>query len=83
MLPMLVAFAGIIYIILIRPGHKQQQQLSKLISGLKIADRIKLSCGIIGTIKTIEGKYLTLEIAKEVIITADKLSVLEILPENT
>lgn len=83
MLPMVLALAGIIYFILIRPDHKQQNKLSKLISELKVSDRIKLSSGIIGTIKTVEKQYLTLEIAKEVIITVDKLSVLERMPENT
>ena len=82
MLPMLLAFASITYFMLIRPQYKQQQKLSKLIAGIKTEDKIKLSSGIIGTIKTIEEQYITLEVADKVTITVDKLSVMAVLPKT-
>jgi preprotein translocase subunit YajC len=81
-IPMMIAVAAIAYFMLIRPQYKQQKTLSKLISNLKVADKIKLSSGIIGTIKNIDKQYLHLEIANEVIIMVDKSAVASMLPDN-
>lgn len=59
--PFLVIIA-IFYFLLIRPQKKQRDKHNQFISQLKTGDEIITSSGIVGTIKTLGDKTITLQI---------------------
>ena len=69
----LIIFA-IIYFFMIRPNKKRMAEYQKMISSLKVGNRI-LAAGIYGTIKKINEKSIELEIAKGVVIEVSKNAV--------
>ena len=60
-LPLIVMFV-IFYFLLIRPQQKRQQELNKLIEGVKKGDRVVTSGGIIGTIAGVQNDYVILKV---------------------
>ncbi|MBQ9270946.1 MAG: preprotein translocase subunit YajC [Alphaproteobacteria bacterium] len=65
----------IFYFFLIRPQQKKIKEHSLMVNALKIGDKVLLSCGIYGKIKKIKDDKLTLEIAPNVEISVDKMTV--------
>ncbi len=65
MLPMLLMF-GIIYFLIIRPQQKQQKQQKAMLGAMKKGDKVVTNSGIFGTITGMTEATLTLEIAKNV-----------------
>lgn len=55
---------------------KQEGEREKILSSLKINDKIITISGIYGKIKKIDGNIVKLEIAKDVIIEIDKASII-------
>lgn len=66
LLPMLVMF-GLIFLIfwflLIRPQKKEMERHQKLLSGLKVGDQVVTAGGLFGTIKSVDGPVIQLEIS--------------------
>ena len=60
-LPLILIFV-IFYFLLIRPQQKKQQQLTKMIDGLRKGDRVVTAGGMIGTIMSIQNDYLVLKV---------------------
>lgn len=58
----IVFILGIFYFLVFRPQQKRQKQQEKFLGELKKGDRIVTSHGIIGTIKLLGDKIVTLEI---------------------
>lgn len=56
----------IMYVLLIRPQQKRQQELAKMQGGLKKGDRVVTQAGIIGTIAGIGETTATLQVDKDV-----------------
>lgn len=65
----------IFYLFLIRPQQKKIKEHSAMVNALKTGDKVLLSSGIYGTIKKIKDDKLTLEIAPNVEISVDKMTV--------
>ena len=70
LIPLLLIF-GIFYFLIIRPQSKKLKDHQKLISELKIGNKIITSSGIYGKIKSIDkdSDKISIEIADNVIIT--------------
>ena len=60
-LPMILMFA-IIYFLMIRPQQKKAKEAQKFLTELKKGDRVVTASGIIGTIKNLSEKLVTLEV---------------------
>lgn len=60
-IPLLMIF-GVFYFLILRPQQKKQKEQLKFISELKRGDMVITQAGIIGTIKTVNDKFVTLEV---------------------
>lgn len=56
----------IMYVLLIRPQQKRQQEMTKMQGALKKGDRVVTQAGIIGTIAGIGDTTATLQVDKDV-----------------
>ena len=71
----LIAFALIMYALIIRPQQRQQKQQKKMIAAIKKGDQIVTSGGIHGRVTGVTDDVLTLEIADRVRIKLNKSAV--------
>jgi preprotein translocase subunit YajC len=69
---MVVFFIAMMYFLLIRPQKKQQQKQQQMLEALKKGDRVVTSGGMIGTIRSIVGSVVTLEVGDKVAIQVKK-----------
>ena len=72
--PYIIIFA-LFYMLLIAPARKRQQKTRDMLAGLKTGDRVVMTCGIHGTIVSIEGDMVQLRIADKVKIDVSKASI--------
>jgi len=75
MILMLVVVFGIMYFMMIRPQQKRQKEIQKMRESLKVGDKVVTAGGIHGKIKEISDKDFLIEIAENVKIRVDKVSV--------
>ena len=71
-----VVFA-IIYFFMVRPAKKRMAEYQKMIDSLKVGARVLVG-GIYGTIKKINEKTIEVEIAKGVVVEANKNAVADV-----
>ena len=62
-LPVFLAIFGLIYLGVIRPQRNLQKKQQDLVSSLKKGDEVVVSGGLIGTIRGLTDRVITLEIA--------------------
>lgn len=79
---LLIAFFGLIYFMMIRPQHKQQQKRKAMLDGLQLADKIVTIGGIQGVIKALRENNLLLEIAENVEVTILRTAVGHVIEED-
>ena len=68
---------GILYFFMIRPGKKRMAEYQKMLSSIKVGDRV-LAAGMYGTVKSVDEKTVHLEIAKGVVVEMNKNAVVNI-----
>lgn len=66
---------GVMYFLIIRPQLKEKEAHDKLLSSLVKDDRVVTSSGFHGTIVSVNQDDLTVQIAKNVLVTLDKSAV--------
>ncbi len=71
----LIAFALIMYALIIRPQQRQQKEQKKMLAAVKKGDQIVTSGGIHGRITGITDNVITLEIADRVRIKLNKSAI--------
>lgn len=71
LVPMLL-ICVIFYFLLIRPQKKQQKERQKMISEIQKGDQVLMTSGIYAKVVGVADKILTLEIADNVKIKADR-----------
>lgn len=64
-IPLLLIF-GVFYFLILRPQQKKQKDQMKFITELKRGDMVITQSGIIGTVKTVNDKFVTLEVDENV-----------------
>lgn len=76
MIPFLLMFA-VIYFLILRPQHKKQKQQQTMIDALKKGDKVVTSGGIHGTIVGVKEKeaILVVQVAKDVRMDVSRASV--------
>ena len=75
--PFLLMF-GILYFLIIRPQQKRMKNHQALISSLKQGDEVVTSSGILGTIRGLTEKVITLEVADNVKIKVLKSQIAQV-----
>ncbi|MBI4405345.1 MAG: preprotein translocase subunit YajC [Deltaproteobacteria bacterium] len=66
-IPLLLMFA-VFYFLVIRPQQKKAKVHQRFLSELKRGDMVVTNAGIIGTIRNISDKFVTLEVDDDVCI---------------
>ncbi|MCB0403280.1 MAG: preprotein translocase subunit YajC [Bdellovibrionales bacterium] len=74
--PMILMF-GILYFLIIRPQQKKQKAQQKFLSELKKGEMVITNAGIVGTIKNLSDKLVTLEVDNNVCIKMLRTQILE------
>ena len=65
----------VIYFMILRPQMRQQKEIKKMISELKIGDEVILASGMHGRIAAIDTDTLKIKIAQDVEVTVDRVAV--------
>lgn len=60
-IPLILIF-GVFYFMILRPQQKKQKEHAKFLNELKRGDMVVTSSGIIGTVRTLSDKFVTLEV---------------------
>ncbi|MBN2248247.1 MAG: preprotein translocase subunit YajC [Coriobacteriia bacterium] len=71
----LVVLFGAFYLLMIRPQQKRQKEHTALVASLAEGDRVITIGGMYGSVRTIEGNRVGLEVAPGVIIEFDRSAV--------
>ncbi|MEZ4752233.1 MAG: preprotein translocase subunit YajC [Bdellovibrionota bacterium] len=74
--PMILC-SGILYFLIIRPQQKKQKAQQKFLSELKKGEMVITNAGIVGTIKNLSDKLVTLEVDNNVCIKMLRTQILE------
>jgi len=82
MLPIVLMF-GLLYFMMIRPQMKRQKEHKIMIDALQKGDEVVAAGGMLGRITQVGDVYITLEIAPNTEIRAQKVSVVTLLPKGT
>jgi len=75
-IPLILIF-GVFYFLILRPQQKRQKDQQRFIAELKRGDMVVTQSGIIGTIKTVGDKFVTLEIDQGVSLKILRSQILE------
>lgn len=75
-IPLIMIF-GVFYFLILRPQQKRQKEQQQFITNLKRGDMVITQAGIIGTIKTVGEKFVTLEVDQNVSLKILKSQILE------
>ena len=75
-IPLILIF-GIFYFLIIRPQQKKAKLHQQFIAELKRGDMVVTAAGIIGTIKTLADKFVTMEIDEGVVMKILRNQILE------
>lgn len=78
----LIIIMIIFYFLLIRPQQKQMKERKIMLEALKTGDKILSSGGIFGTITTIRGDELEVEIANNVKVVMARSSIANIVKQT-
>lgn len=73
----------VIYFMILRPQMRQQKELKKMISELKIGDEVIMLSGLHGRITGLETATLKVKIAPDVEVTIDRSAVQAKTTQNT
>lgn len=79
--PLLLIFA-VFYLILIRPQQKQQKELQKMLTAIKVGDRVLLSGGIHGMISQLKDKTVLVKIAENTKIEVLRSGIQQVLRDE-
>ncbi len=70
--PFLLAFAALMYFMMIRPQQQAQKKHKEMIAGIKRGDTVVLNSGVHGKVVRVEDQELGVEIATGVTIKVSK-----------
>ena len=82
LLPMVLIFV-IFYFLLIRPQQKRAKEHRALVSGLSKGDEIMTSGGLVGRITDTDESFVVAEIASNVEVRLQRMSVVQVMPKGT
>jgi len=75
-IPLILIF-GIFYFLILRPQQKKMKLHQQFISELKRGDMVITNSGIIGTVRTLGDKFVTLEVDEGVCLKVVRSQILE------
>lgn len=79
----LIAIFVIFYFLLIRPQSKRAKEHRIMVAALAKGDEVVTSGGILGRVTEVAEQYLTIEIADNVAVKIERVTVAKVLPKGT
>ena len=76
---LLPLFFLVFYFLLIRPQQKKMKEHAQLVASLEPGDDVLTTGGLYGTITTIDGQIMELEIADGVVVRIQRSAVAELI----
>ncbi|RRJ85298.1 preprotein translocase subunit YajC [Aestuariirhabdus litorea] len=80
---MLGGFVLIFYFIIWRPQSKRAKEHKELVSGISKGDEVVTSGGILGKVTKVNDEFVTLQVADNVELNFQKVSIAAALPKGT
>jgi preprotein translocase subunit YajC len=80
---LLPLFFAVFYFLLIRPQQKKMREHGELVNSLEPGDDVLTTGGLYGTISTVDGQVMELEIADGVIVRIQRSAVAELIEWDT
>ena len=78
-----IGLVVLFYFFLIRPQSKRQKEHKQMVNDLQKGEEVLTSGGILGKITRINDDFVSLEIAKDVILKIQKSAIQTIMPKGT
>lgn len=83
MLVIMAGMFGMFYFLAIRPQRKRQKEHADMVANLAKGDEVVTTSGILGKVLKVEEDYLLLQVANNVELKFQKVSVHAVLPKGT
>jgi preprotein translocase subunit YajC len=80
---LLPLFFLVFYFLLIRPQQKRMREHAELVGSVEAGDDILTNGGLYGTVVTIDGQVIELEIADGVIVRIQRSAIAELIEWDT
>ena len=74
---------AVFYFLAIRPQRKRQKEHSELVAALAKGDEVVTTSGILGKVLKVEDDFVVLQVADNVDLKFQKVSVSAVLPKGT
>ncbi|MGA8245387.1 MAG: preprotein translocase subunit YajC [Nocardioides sp.] len=71
----LLGIAVLFWLILIRPAQRRQRSLAQLQSRVSVGDRVMLTSGILGTVRGLDDRTVSLEVSEGVTLKVVRAAV--------
>ena len=78
----MVLIVGVFYFLWFRPQQTQRKKAVEMLAALAPGDRILTAGGLMGTLRSIDGDVLDVEIAKGVVVQFTKRAIIERITES-
>ena len=82
-LVLMVGLFALFYFIAIRPQRKRQKEHAELIAALSKGDEVVTTAGILGKVTKLDDNYVVLQVADNVELKFQRVSVHAVLPKGT
>ncbi len=79
----IVVIFVVFYFLLIRPQQKRAKEHKKMVEGLSKGDEVVTNGGLLGRITKLGDAFLTVEIADNVEVRVQRMSVAALMPKGT
>ena len=73
---------GVMYLVLIRPQRRRDKERKAMISAVKAGDRVLLTSGILGRVRSVNEATLLVQVAEKTKIEVVKAAVSQILEKD-
>ncbi len=82
LLPLVLMFV-VLYFIMIRPQMKKQKEHRAMVEALAKGDEVVIAGGVLGKVAKVGDSYLNVEVANNVELQVQRVSVIQVLPKGT
>jgi preprotein translocase subunit YajC len=82
LLPLVLMFV-VLYFIMIRPQMKKQKEHKAMIEALAKGDEVVIAGGVLGRVSKLGDSYVHVEVANNVELQVQRVSVVQVLPKGT
>lgn len=80
---LLPLFFLVFYFLLIRPQQKRMKEHAELVNAVEAGDDVLTNGGLYGTVVTVDGQVLELEIADGVVVRVQRSAIAELIEWDT